>query len=398
MSRSYFDHNATTPVAPEVIETMTDALRHGYGNASSIHADGQMAKQLLESARRQLAAALNANATEIVFTSGGTESDNLAVLGLVRQMQRPSRHVITTSIEHPAVLECCRQLEREGVEVTYLPASVAGTVDPSDVRSSIRPDTVLVSVMHANNETGLIQPIREIASVTREANRAGHRIFFHSDGVQAFGKLPVNVSDLGVDLYSVSAHKCYAPKGTGALYVRKGVLLRSIQFGGRHERERRAGTENVAGASAFGRAVQLMDVESEARRSTELRDHFERQLFAVLPDIEVNGNPAQRLPNTSNLYFAGVEGEALAIALDLKGFSVSTGAACSSGSIEASHVLLAMGKSAEEARRCVRFSFGRYNTQPEVQALTNAVIQSVEHLRVSNRRSGSARQSEYART
>ena len=396
MSRFYFDHNATTPVAPEVIETVTDVLSHGYGNASSIHADGQRAKQLLEAARRQIAGALKANPAEIVFTSGGTEADNLAVLGLVRQIPCRAKHVITTTIEHPAVLESCRQLEREGIDVTYVPVSSSGAILASDVRRSIRPETVLVSIMHANNETGVLQPIREVGEIVAEANRAGHAVFFHSDGVQAFGKLPVDVHDLRVDLYSVSAHKCYAPKGTGALYVRKGVPLRGLQFGGRHERERRAGTENVAGAAAFGRAVQLTDVEADARLAAELRDQFERQLFECLPDIEISGGQAARLPNTSNICFGGVEGEALVIALDLKGFSVSTGAACSSGSIEASHVLLAMGRTADEARRCVRFSFGRYNTRQEAEMLARAVTQSVGHLRSSNRRSGLRQKGEYA--
>jgi cysteine desulfurase len=398
MRRFYFDHNATTPVAPEVIETAVHVLTDGYGNPSSIHADGQTAKRLLESARRQVAGALNANPTEIVFTSGGTEADNLAVLGLVRQIARPAKHVITTAIEHPAILESCRQLEREGVEVTYLPVSPSGAIVPSDVRSSIRPETVLVSIIHANNETGVMQPIGEVGAIVAEVNRAGHAVFFHSDGVQAFGKVPVDVSDLGVDLYSVSAHKCYAPKGTGALYVRKGVPLRGLQLGGRHERERRAGTENVAGAAAFGRAVQLTNVDAEARRIAELRDQFEQQLFTSLSDIETNGDLAVRLPNTSNIYFGGIEGEALVIALDLKGFSVSTGAACSSGSIEASHVLLAMGRTADAARRCVRFSFGRYNTQQETEMLSAAVIQTVERLRTANRRGASAQKAEYART
>jgi cysteine desulfurase len=397
MSRFYFDHNATTPVAPEVIETVVDVLRHGYGNASSIHADGQAAKQLLESARRQVAGALKANPAEIVFTSGGTEAGNLAVLGLVRQIPRRTKHVITTSIEHPAVLESCRELEREGVEVTYVPVSQSGAIVASDVRSCIRPETVLVSIMHANNETGVLQPIREVGQIIAEVHRAGQAVFFHSDGVQAFGKVSVDVHDLGVDLYSVSAHKCYAPKGTGALYVRKGVPLRGLQFGGRHERERRAGTENVAGAAAFGRAVQLTDVEAEARLVAELRAGFEDQLCSSLSDIEIVGDPAIRLPNTSNIYFGGVEGEALVIALDLKGFSVSTGAACSSGSIEASHVLLAMGRTAGRARRCVRFSFGRCNNQQEAEMLANAVIQTVEHLRAGNRRTGSAQEGDYAR-
>ena len=326
ISRSYFDNNATTPVAPEVIDTLVEVLHSEAGNASSIHTDGQRARQLLESSRRQVAGALGARPNEIVFTSGGTESDNLAILGLVRQSPMQRKHVITTRIEHPAVLETCRQLERENVEVNYLcPVPGSGAIGAEDLRDHLRPETVLVSVMHANNETGAVQPIREIAQILKERKKHGHHIYFHSDGVQAFGKIGADVRELGVDLYSVSAHKCYAPKGTGALFVGKEVPLKGIQLGGRHERERRAGTENVAGAAAFARAIDMMNITAEAEHISGLRNRFESYVLNAVAGVDVNGDASHRLPNTSNLYFDGVEGEALVIALDLKGFAVSTG-------------------------------------------------------------------------
>ena len=386
MSRFYFDHNATTPVAPEVIEAISEALRSGFGNASSIHAEGQNARQLLERARRQIAAYVGASAAEIVFTSGGTESDNLAILGLARNSRAPGKHVITTAIEHPAVLESCRQLENEGTAVTYAPVGPNGAVVPDEIHRHIRPETVLVSVMHANNETGIVQPLAEIAAIVRDVRESGQKIYMHSDGVQALGKVPVNVATLGVDLYSMSAHKMNAPKSIGALYVRKDVPLRGIQFGGRHERERRAGTENVPGAVAFGRAVELASAEPIWRKLAQMRDRFEQRILDATHGTEINGAPAFRLPNTSNLYFPGVDGEALIIALDLKGFAVSSGAACSSGSVEPSHVLLAMGRPKREARQCVRFSLGRYNTEEQVDALADAVIASVQQLRGANRK------------
>src|SRR5580700_2235679 len=266
VQRFYFDHNATTPVAPEVLETAVECLRQVYGNASSIHHFGQAAKQRLENARRQTAALIGCQPLEIVFVSGGTEADNLALFGIVRGAKRASRHVITTAIEHPAVLNVCAQLEREGVAVTYVPVGADGIVDPGDIRRALRPATVLVSVMHANNELGTVQPVAEIAAIAREAG-----VYVHADGVQALGKIPVDVDALGVDLYSVSGHKIYAPKGIGALYVRRGTRLGSIQFGGHHERERRPGTENVPGAAAFGRAAELAAcLETDAQRIGEL--------------------------------------------------------------------------------------------------------------------------------
>jgi cysteine desulfurase len=378
MTRNYFDHNATTPVSPEVFEAMTPLLREDFGNASSIHYYGQRAKQHLETARRDVAGLIHADAQEIVFLSGGTEADNLAVFGVVRNSPRPERHVITTAIEHPAVLAACAQLEREGAEVTRLAVSPEGLVDPDAVRRALRPSTVLISVMHANNELGTVQPIAEIARIAHEAG-----VVFHSDGVQALGKIPVDVAALGVDLYSVTGHKVYAPKGEGALFVRKGTPIGSIQFGGHHERDRRPGTENVPGAVALGRAARWLaeNGEAEAERLRRLRDSLEAAILERVPGAGVNGGGAPRTPNTTSIYFDGIRGEALVIALDLRGFAVSSGAACSSGAVEPSHVLTAIGLSADRARAAIRFSLGRLNTAEQVDALVEAVAEAVAQLR-----------------
>jgi cysteine desulfurase len=373
----YFDHNATTPVAPEVLEVVVSCLGQVYGNASSIHYFGQGAKQRLESARRQLAALVHAQPAEIVFTGGGTEADNMAVMGAVRTRDG-ARHVITTAIEHPAVLGPCAQLEREGVSVTRLRAGSAGVVSPDEVRSAIRTDTVLVSVMHANNELGTIQPVAEIGRITREAG-----VLLHVDGVQAVGKIPVDVNALGVDLYSMSGHKLYAPKGVGALYVRKGTRLTPLTFGGHHERDKRPGTENVPGIAAFGVAAEVAgrDLQAESERLTALRDRLESAVLDRIPGTGLNGARRDRTPNTSNVYFDGVDGEAMVIALDLRGFAVSTGSACSSGAITPSHVLTALGLSSDRARSSMRFSLGRSNTADQVDALVEALDASVRHLR-----------------
>ncbi len=378
MQRSYFDHNATTPLAPEVQETMVACLGQVYGNASSIHHFGQAAKQRLEAARRQLAALIHASPTEIVFTGGGTESDNLAILGAVRATPAAGRHVVTSTIEHPAVLMACKQLEREGAAVTRVRTGPAGAIDPDDVRRAVRPGTVLVSIMHANNELGTIQPLAEIGRIAHEAGA-----LFHSDGVQALGKIPVDVAALGVDFYTVSAHKIYAPKGVGALFVRKGARLEPIVFGGHHERDRRPGTENVPGAAAFGRAAELAAhcLDTDAARLSALRDRLESAVLARIPGSGINGDRTSRTPNTSNLYFDGVDGEALVIALDLRGYAVSTGAACSSGALAPSHVLLAIGLTADRARASMRFSLGRGNTAEQVDGLVDAISASVAHLR-----------------
>jgi cysteine desulfurase len=378
VQRFYFDHNATTPIAPEVLETMVSCLGQVYGNASSIHYFGQAAKQRLEAARRQLAALIHANAAEIVFTGGGTEADNMAVLGAVRAAGRQAAHVITTAIEHPAVLAPCAQLEREGVAVTRLRTGSSGVVNPDDVSRALRPETVLISVMHANNELGTIQPIAEIARIAQEAG-----VLLHVDGVQALGKIPVDVDLLGADLYSMSAHKLYAPKGVGALYVRKGTKLAPVTLGGHHERDRRPGTENVPGVAALGAAAELAvrSLAADSERLSALRDRLESAVLDRIPGSGVNGSRWNRTPNTSNVYFDGIDGEALVIALDLRGFAVSTGAACSSGAIAPSHVLTAIGLDAERARSSMRFSLGRANTSEQVDSLVEALCASVAHLR-----------------
>ena len=373
MQHFYFDHNATSPVAPEVLRDLTDAMAEVYGNASSIHHFGQAAKRRLEAARRAVAERLGCTDREIVFTSGGTEADNLAVFGVARRPARSPRHVITTAVEHPAVLNACTQLEREGVEVTWLPVGLDGMVRVEDVRRALRPGTTLISIMHANNETGVLQPIEEIAVLARKA-----AAIFHCDGVQVGGRLPVNVRELGVDLYSISGHKFGAPKGVGALYVRKGIELAALLHGGHHERDRRAGTENVSGAGALGKAVSL---EFDWGALGELRGRLESGILNRVPGTCVNGSSENRVPNTSNVRFEGVEGEAMVIALDLRGFAVSSGSACSSGAVEPSHVLLAMGLAPEEARSSVRFSLGPGNTVEQVDDLIEAVTASAAHLR-----------------
>jgi cysteine desulfurase len=367
VKRFYFDHNATTPVSPEVFQAIAPMMTEVFGNASSIHDFGQRARQALDDSRRKVAAMIGAKPEEIVFTSGGTEADNMALFGI-------SGHVITTSVEHPAVLHAAAQLP----EVTIVPVDGRGVVDPQAVREAIRPDTRLISVMHVNNELGVIQPVEQIAKIAREAG-----VLFHADGVQAPGKLPVNVKELGVHLYSISAHKIYGPKGAGALYVRKGTRIRPLLYGGPHERKARAGTENVAGAVGFGRAAQWV-VESsaaEAARQGVLRDVLEQGILERVGGVHVNGAGAARVGNTSNLRFDGIDSEPLLIALDLKGFAVSSGSACSSGATEPSQVLAAVGLTREQSRSSVRFSLGRSNTEEQIGALIDAVVEVVARLR-----------------
>ncbi len=371
MNRYYFDHNATTPVCAEALEAMLPVMTEVYGNASSIHYFGQEARQKLDEARRRIAAMLGAkSADEIVFLSGGTEADNLAVLGI----GGIGGHAITTTVEHPAVLQACAQL----ASVTQVSVDGRGMVDPEAIRREIRPDTKIISVMHANNELGVIQPIAEIAAIARGAG-----IVMHSDGVQAAGKIPVNVRELGVDLYSISGHKFYAPKGVGALYVRKGVKLAARMHGGHHEKDRRAGTENVSGAVGLGRAAQWVMEEGRAEWAHErdLRDRLEQAILNRVPDSHVNGEGAPRTPNTTNIRFDGIDAEPLLIALDLKGFAVSSGSACSSGASEPSHVLRAIGLTKEQAKSSIRISLGRSNDREQVNALIEAVVECVAHLR-----------------
>ena len=369
MQRYYFDHNATTPVSDAVLEVYANTLRDCYGNASSIHYHGQQAKMLLEGARRQVALLLGATPKELVFTSGGTESDNLAIFGVMRASRKA--HAVTTVIEHPAVLNAFAKLEREGYAVTYVPCDARGVVSPDAIELAMQPDTALVSVMHANNELGTVQ---DLAAIARVAHAGG--ALFHSDGVQAAGKIAVNVAALGVDLYSISGHKFNAPKGVGALYVRKGVTLQPMQYGGRHEQNRRAGTENVSGLVALGKAAELAKP-----CGPHLRDRLQQGLLTNIPNCSVNGADAPRTPSTVNICFDGIEGEAMVISLDLKGFSVSSGSACSSGAVEPSHVLLAIGLSREQAKSSLRFSLGLGNDEAQVDALINAVTASCSQLR-----------------
>jgi cysteine desulfurase len=372
----YFDHNSTTPVDSRVADVLDRANRACFGNASSVHMAGQSARQNLDRARRGIARALGAQAPEIVFTSGGTEANNLALRGVLTA----GMHAVTSVIEHPSVLEPFRQLEREGVAVTYLPVDANGLVHAIAVGNALRPSTALVSIMAANNETGALQPLAEIARLLRERRLAGHPILFHSDGVQAVGKLDLDLGGSGVDLFAISSHKLYAPKGFGALYVRRGVQLRALHLGGRHERGMRAGTENVAAAMALDCALELCSSE-ERKRMGELRAEFERRLLDEVPDATVNAGCAPRLPNTSNILFPGTSGEALLIALDRRGICVSTGSACSSGSVEPSHVLLEMGLTVKQARGSIRFSFGRGNRLSDVEELVSAVSAALHRMR-----------------
>jgi cysteine desulfurase len=367
VTRYYFDNNATTPVSPEVFLAMAPLMTAVFGNASSIHQFGQEARGELDRARRSVAAMLGARAEEIVFTGGGTEADNTAIFGA-------GGHVITTTVEHPAVLQAAGQLP----EATFVSVDSRGIVDPQAVRAAIRPDTKLISVMHVNNELGVIQPVREIGEIAHEAG-----VLFHSDGVQAIGKIPVNVGEMGVDFYSISAHKIYGPKGMGALYIRKSAELRPLLYGGPHEGKMRAGTENVAGAVGFGRAAKwvIEGGEAEAARQGALRDRLEQGILARIAGAHVNGACAPRVGNTSNIRFDGIDSEPLLIALDLKGFAVSSGSACSSGATEPSHVLAAIGLAREQARSSVRFSLGRSNTVEQIDELIEAVVQVVTRLR-----------------
>lgn len=366
MRRIYLDNNATTRVAPEVLEAMLPCYRDAYGNASSVHAFGQEAKGLLDTARQRVANFVNAEPNEIVFTSGGTESDNLAIRGVVEASARPRKHIITTRVEHHAVLHTCEALQKTGVDVTYLPVDSEGLINPEDVRKAIDQETILISVMHSNNEIGTAQPLREIGQIALE-----HDVYFHTDAVQAAGKVRLDVDEWKADLLSIAGHKFHAPKGVGALYVRKGTRLRPLCFGGAHERNRRAGTENVPQIAGLGAAADLAVSELEKRSQTiaELRDYFENEVFRRVPEVALNGSRASRLPNTSNLRFERADSEALVINLDLEGVACSTGSACASGSIEPSHVLLALGLPIEQAFSSVRFSLSRYTTREEIDTV-----------------------------
>jgi cysteine desulfurase len=380
MKRIYLDHNATTPVEPAVLEAMLPFFSFEFGNASSIHTFGQRARASVETAREQVAALINARPQEIVFTSGGTESDNHAIFGsfAAPSTSAPAPHVITSLIEHEAVLNTCQALEKHGVAVTYLRVSRDGLVDVDELRRAIRPETVLLTIMHANNELGTIQALQEIGRIAAE-----HDIYFHTDAVQSAGKVPIDVQAMQLDLLSVSGHKFYAPKGAGALYIKSGTRLQQFLYGGHHQRGFRPGTENVAGIVGLGKAAELarISVAEDAARISTLRDKLEQGLLAQVADSRANAVGAPRTPNTSNITFSGIEGEALVIALDLKGLACSTGAACSSGAVEPSHVLTAIGLPGAEARASIRFSLGRHTTAAEIGAALEIVPAAVAQLR-----------------
>jgi cysteine desulfurase len=380
--RVYLDHNATTSVDPAVMAAMAPLLADGFGNPSSLHAWGREARQALEWARGTVAHALGAaDKDTVVFTSGGTEADNMALAGVAAAHESRGRHLIVSCVEHPAVLHTALHLSRHGFDVTHLPVDSQGLLDPDDVRRAIRPDTTLVSLMHGNNETGVLFPVAPIGRICRERG-----VTFHTDAVQSFGRLPSNADALCVDLLSLSGHKIHGPKGIGALFVRRGTKMQPLLHGGAQERSRRAGTENVAAAVGLARATELslQDQEAATRRMRDLRDRLESGVMAALPGVLRNGHPTERLPQTANLALAGVEAESLILALDLSGIGVSSGAACSSGSLEPSHVLAAMGLPRERVLGSVRFSLGRTTTREEIDHVLEILPPIAERMRRVN--------------
>jgi len=374
--RVYLDHNASTPVHPEVVDAMLPYFGERFGNPSSVHAFGREAREGLDGARQQIAHFLSVGKEEVVFTSGGTESDNMAIKGVA--LAHRKGHIITSQIEHHAVLRTCQNLETLGFDVTYLPVDGNGLVDPDAVRRSLRPDTILISVMHANSEIGTVQPAREIGQVARERG-----VPFHVDAVQTFGKLPIDLDAFGIDLLSFSSHKIYGPKGVAGLFIKKGTKMMSVQHGGEHERRRRAGTENVAGAVGFGKAVEIRarDMAEEAVRVSAFRDRLWEGISARVPEVRLNGHPTQRLPGTCNMCFRNVESESIVLGLDLKGIAVSAGSACTSGNVEPSYVLVAMGVPVEWAMGSVRCSLGRGTTVEDIDYVIEATAPLVDKLR-----------------
>src|SRR5256886_13918559 len=378
MNRVYLDFNATTPVEPAVLDAMLPYFSADFGNAASIHTVGQRARAVVETARDQVAALLGARSQEIVFTSGGTESDNHAIFGIIRSTPGATKHIITSNIQHEAVLNTCQALEKDGVAVTYLPVNSDGVITVDQVEEALRPHTALITIMHANNELGSVQPLAQIGKLATQRD-----IYFHTDAVQSAGKIPLDAKTLGVDLLSISAHKLYGPKGIGALYIRGGSRLQQLLYGGHHQRGFRPGTENVPGIVGLGKAAELarLSLVEDAQRVSALRDELERELLARIPHSRPNASGVPRTPNTTNITFPGIEGEALIIALDVKGLACSTGAACSSGAVEPSHVLTAIGLAPEEARASIRFSLGRHTTPAEIAAALEIVPAAVAQLR-----------------
>ena len=390
--RIYMDNSSTTRVDPAVVEAMLPFLTEDFGNASSIHYFGQRARAAVDRARHQVADLINSRPNEVVFTSGGTESNNLAVRGLVEANAAHGRHVITSAIEHPAVKSVCEDLEKQGFEITYLPVYENGIVRIEDVANAIREDTILISVMTANNEIGTLQPVEEIGRHVRELKQNGRKIWFHTDAVQAAGKIVVDVEAIGCDLLSLSGHKIHSPKGVGALYIRRGTRLHSQNIGGRQERGIRGGTESVPNIVAFGKAAEIAkeNLAGDAARLFDLRSKLENEIGEKISDLVFNGERETRLPNIANISFLGVEGEGLLINLDMQGIAVSTGSACSSGSLEPSPVIRALGHADDVARTAIRFSLGKDNTAEEIDRLLKVLPNAVETLRKLSPRSTTA--------
>lgn len=383
MNRIYLDHNATTPVHPEVIGEMLPYFGKEYGNASSLHSFGRYAREAVEDARQEVARLIGpVEAVDIVFTSGGTESDNFAIKGVAYALKDKGRHIITSQIEHRAVLNTCEFLAKNDCEITYIPVDEYGLLNVDELKKAIRPDTILISIMFANNEVGTIEPVKEISAI---AHAKG--VLFHTDAVQALGKLPIDAEEIGIDLLSISAHKIYGPKGTGALYINKKAKIAPFMHGGHHERNRRAGTENVPGIVGFGKACQLAGkyMEKENKRILELRDRLWNGINKNIEDVKMNGHPTERLSNTLNVSFKYVEGESVLLNLDLKGIAASSGSACTSGSLEPSHVLSAMRVEPATAQGSVRFSLGSQNTEAEIDRVVKELPLIINRLRECHR-------------
>ena len=378
MKPIYLDNSATTPVEPRVAEAMMPFLRETFGNPSSVHSAGQTVRTAVEAAREQVAALVGSRPDEIFFTGGGTEADNWAIKGAARTKAGQGNHIITSGIEHHAVIESCQYLAKNGFEITYLPVDRYGLVDPEEVQKAITPKTILVSIMHANNEIGTIQPVAEIGRITREK-----RVLFHIDAVQTAGHIPVNVNELHADLLSLSGHKLYGPKGIGALYIRKGVKIESLLSGGGQEHGKRPGTENVSGIIGFGKAAEIAaaEMEEEATKLTAMRDRLAKELLRLIPETTLNGHPDRRLPNNVNISFKYIEGESMVLHLDFENIYVSTGSACSSSSLEPSHVLLSCGRTAEEAHGSIRLSLGKFNQDSEIDRVIAVLPGIVQKLR-----------------
>ncbi len=374
----YLDHNATTPVDPEVLEEMLPFLKKSFGNPSSLYKTGRDAKQALETFRLKTAACIGASAEELIFTSGGTESDNTAIYGSAKALKKNGCHIITSSVEHKAVLNTCHALEKEGFRITFLNVNADGFVEPAEVERNIASDTILVSIMLANNETGVIQPIQDISRIVKK-----HRIVFHCDAVQAAGKIPISVNDLNIDLLSISAHKFYGPKGAGALYIRKATPFIPIINGGQQENNLRAGTENIAFAAGLAKAFEkaCLNIDNYSAKMVKLRNRFEESIQNSIDSFIIHGRNTGRVPNTSNISFCGIDGESLLLHLDLKNIAVSTGSACASAGVEPSHVLSAMGVPSQIAQSAIRFSFGNSNTLQEVDTVVEILKETVQKLR-----------------